>query len=73
MDRSLVPGLKSEKITYETYLAYSPEKIELIEGNLCNDEAALKQLLVLLMYNIGLEETVRLAPRELWEQALRNV
>jgi hypothetical protein len=36
------------------------------------DEEAVKKLALLLIYNIGIEETIKLAPKELWERALNT-
>jgi hypothetical protein len=55
------------------YCEYIPEKLELCDGILIGDKEQARKLLLLLLYNIGLEEAVKLAPKELWKQALKNI
>ena len=71
-----VPDLAPQPITREQYEALTPEKLELWKGYLIHGEdehAARRDLLLLLLTNEGLEATVRLAPVELWQAALRSV
>jgi len=70
------PRLQPRPITLAEYEAFTPEKLELWEGYLIlpgdyHDER--RNLLLLLLVNEGLEAAVRLAPAELWREALRNV
>ena len=70
-----VPGLQPGPITMEQYYALTPEKLELWQGYLVgppdwHDER--RNLLLLLLVNEGLETAVRLAPPELWRQALER-
>ncbi|HTE85799.1 MAG TPA: hypothetical protein VK821_13805 [Dehalococcoidia bacterium] len=56
-------------------LAFTPEKIELIDGDLLygpEDHEGRRNLLQLLLTNEGLQEAVRLAPAEVWREALRR-
>lgn len=72
----LVPDLEPHRINIEQYYAYAPEKFELIDGYLFApppwDEWR-RNLLLLLLYQEGLREAVRLAPPEAWRAALREV
>lgn len=68
-----VPDLPARPITLDEFLEHTPEKFELIGGYLFygpyyGDER--RDLLALLLTNVGLVEAVRLAPRERWLQAL---
>lgn len=71
-----VPDLARRRINIHEYHAFTPEKLELIEGYLVHgpdypDER--RDLLMLLLVNQGLIEAVRLAPAERWREALRQV
>lgn len=63
-------------INIDLYMRFTPEKLELIEGYLIDGpespEARLK-LLALLLTNAGLKAALRLASRQAWEQAMREV
>ena len=56
-------------------MRFTPTKLELVEGYLIDGpdrpEARLK-LLALLLRNVGLKAALRLAPREVWQQAMRE-
>ncbi len=70
------PGLEPQPITYEEYSNLTPEKLELWEGFLVSrpdDNYWRDRLLSLLLKNQGLARAVRIAPRELWEQALSQL
>ena len=62
-----------EPITPEQYAAFTPEKLELIDGYLTAgpepNEARLR-LLALLLTNCGLEDAVTLASPEHWREAM---
>lgn len=73
MDKKIIPDLKPQAVTCDLYYDYTPEKFELIDGVVFGDEEELKKLLLLLMYNIGLEETVKLAPKTLWKEAINTL
>lgn len=70
-----VPRWWPAPITIEQYLAFTPEKLELIDGYLIGGpetpEARL-HLLALLLSNCGLEAAVRLAPPDDWREALER-
>lgn len=71
-----VPGLEPTRINIEQYWSLTPEKLELLEGYLIggpDDHQERRDLLLLLLTNEGLEAAVRLAPVELWREALRRV
>lgn len=71
-----VPGLRPRRINIDQYHSLAPEKIELLEGYLirgARDHQARRDLLLLLLVNEGLQAAVRLAPAELWQEALRSV
>jgi hypothetical protein len=70
-----VPDLGPKPISMDEYYAFTPEKIELLEGFLLygpEDHEGRRDLLQLLLKNEGLQESVRLAPLELWQEALRR-
>ncbi|HEX3046720.1 MAG TPA: hypothetical protein VHY08_18340 [Bacillota bacterium] len=70
MSKKILPELKPQLIDAEMFDDYTPEKLELFDGVLLGDIEEAKKLLLLLLFNIGLEEAVKLAPKELWEQAI---
>ena len=47
-----------------------PGRLELVRGKLCFDESERRDLLAGLLENIGLDEVVRLADLQHWQQAL---
>jgi hypothetical protein len=49
-----------------------PEKMELIEGKLFWGERYRLGMLAAMLVQVGLKDAVRLAPRELWLEALRQ-
>ena len=70
------PDLERRPITLEEYHACTVEHLELLDGYLCDGpppSQRRRELLQLLMANAGLLEAVRLAPQELWRDALRRV
>ncbi len=76
MNSRPVPDLKPKPINVEQYLELTPEKLELIEGYLISGPQypeERRDLLLLLLVNEGLEGAVRLAPLDLWREALRRV
>ena len=71
-----VPGLLPAPINMEQYYALTPEKLELWQGYLVGPpdwHEERRNLLLLLLVNEGLQTAVRLAPAELWRQALDRV
>ena len=62
-----------DPITLEQYAAFTPKKLELIDGYLLggpDDPEARLHLLALLLTNRGLEEAVNLASPDDWREAL---
>lgn len=71
-----VPQLEHQRINFEQYEAFTPEKLELIEGYLIDGPTyheERRDLLLLLLVNEGLLEAVRLAPEAAWREAIRQV
>ncbi|GJL52633.1 MAG: hypothetical protein NPIRA01_38600 [Nitrospirales bacterium] len=76
MSRLPIPDLEGRPLTKAEYYALTPEKLELFEGYLitdADDEGLRKKLLLALFLNEGLLNVVKLAPREKWEEALRQL
>jgi len=72
----LVPDIEPRPINVEQYEAFTPEKLELIEGYLIDGPDYHEErldLLMLLLVNEGLAEAVRLAPEANWREAIRRV
>lgn len=70
-----VPDVTPRPINFEQYEAFTPEKLELIEGYLIDGPDYHEErldLLMLLLVNEGLEEAVRLAPAGRWQEAIRR-
>ena len=68
-----VPDLDPQALTADQYFAFTPEKLELIQGYLIDARESPEQrmqLLALLLLNVGLVEAVKLAPRTRWLEAL---
>ncbi len=64
-----------EPITAEQYLAFTPGKLELVQGYLLDGPdtpQARLDLLALLLANCGLEQAVQLASPEDWRDALER-
>lgn len=71
-----VPELEPQPITLDDYMNCTPEKLELVSGFLVSkpeDNYWRDHLLSLLLKNQGLLKVVRMAPKDLWEQALFQV
>lgn len=71
-----IPDLEPRAIGLEEYHAHTPEKFELLEGYLFDTAEypdVRRQLLGLLLVNVGLLDAVRLAPEERWREALQRV
>jgi hypothetical protein len=60
----MIPSKNPQTITYSQYERYTPEKLELINGNLLWSEQERIELLLLLLYNVGLETFLRHLPEE---------
>lgn len=70
------PTLEPRPISFEQYQAFTPEKLELFSGYLIappDSPEERRQLLALLLVNLGLSETVELAPAGRWREALDRV
>jgi hypothetical protein len=68
-----LPGLEPAPIAMEQYELLTPEKLELWQGYLISGpdhHESRRNLLSLLLVNEGIREAVRLAPVELWQEAL---
>ncbi len=50
-----------------------PEKMELIEGKLFGAQRYRLGMLAAMLEQVGLKEAVKLAPKELWLEALRQL
>ncbi len=62
-----------EPITLEQYIAFTPEKLELVRGYLIEGPDTTEerlQLLALLLTNCGLEAAVALASKDDWREAI---
>jgi hypothetical protein len=60
----IIPSKNPQKITYSQYERYTPEKLELLDGNLLWNEQERMNLLLLLLCNVGLEALVQHLPKE---------
>lgn len=69
---SLEPGLEGRPVTLDEYRAFTPEKLELLSGYLIappEEPEERWRLLMLLLVNVGLVETLKLAPEARWREA----
>ena len=60
----IVPAPKAKKIIYSQYERYTPEKLELVQGDLLWSEQERINLLLLLLYNVGLEAFLQHLPEK---------
>ncbi|MGG1289843.1 hypothetical protein ABE218_00325 [Bacillus smithii] len=60
----MIPSKNPQPITYSQYERYTPEKLELINRNLLGSEQERIELLLLLLYNVGLETFLQHLPEE---------
>lgn len=63
-------GVEPHPFTVEELLALEEIKLELLDGVLTGDVDMRRALLRALLANVGLREVVRMAPAELWREAL---
>lgn len=66
------PGLVGRPVTLDEYRRFTPEKLELLSGYLIappEEPEERRRLLMLLLVNVGLVETLRLAPEARWREA----
>jgi len=61
----LVPAFQARRPTVEEFSAYTPEKLELIDGHLPGEE----DLLLLLLTSIGLRRAAEVVGPKLWRSA----
>ncbi len=70
------PTLEPRPIGFEQYQVFTPEKLELFSGYLIappDSPEKRRQLLALLLVNLGLSDVVKLAPAARWQEALDRV
>ncbi len=65
-------ALDPQPLTSDWWDDFPEMKLEYLDGVLCGDRPRRATLLRALLVNMGLREVVRLAPRELWLQALES-
>ncbi|MED3575846.1 hypothetical protein [Cytobacillus praedii] len=69
----LIPKKEAQPINYEIYEGFTPgeNKLEMLRGNFLpfNDER--RKMLMLCLYNMGLQEFVRTLPQESKEELFR--
>jgi hypothetical protein len=73
---ALLPELQPRAVSVNDFREHTPEKLELVEGFLIDGAQypeARRRLLGLLLVNVGLLETIRLAPAERWRDALQHL
>jgi hypothetical protein len=63
---TLKPGNRPRRLTAEEYHLYTPEKLELIRGEVPGAE----KLLLLLLTNVGLHRAATLVGHETWRRAI---
>ncbi|NMM65458.1 hypothetical protein HBE96_23045 [Clostridium sp. P21] len=68
----LTPTIKGQKLNLEDYDRYTPEKFEYYNGYVFGDKITTCKLISLLMVNVGIEAVIKLAPKAMWEEALKN-
>lgn len=70
---ALIPKLEGQNVTLGVFEQYIPEKIELLDGKICEGGKDLEKLFELILYNIGIEKAIKYAPKELWLEALEKM
>ena len=71
--KSLQPECEGRPLTLDEYRAFTPEKLKLFSGYLIaprDEPEERRQLLMLLLVNVGLVETLELVPEARWREAL---
>ena len=69
------PGLEPRRITFAQYHAHTPEKLEFLSGYLiapADSAEERRQLLALLLVNVGPIDAVKLAPEARWRESLNR-
>lgn len=72
---SLQPHGEGRPLTLDEYRAFTPEKLELFSGYLIaprDEPEERRRLLMLLLVNVGLVETMKLVPEAHWREALER-
>jgi hypothetical protein len=64
-------GLESQPLKFDDFVARCPEKLELRDGYMGKSKQDAKQLLAMSLQSFGLVEAVKLAPKELWLEAIK--
>ncbi len=65
--------LESQPLDYDTVQYYLPEKWEMPrKGKLLYSDQELQRVLKLLIFNLGIEKTLNIIPREMIKQFLKN-
>lgn len=68
--KSLELKLEQQVVSYALYQDFTPEKIELIDGLLLGEESAAEKMLLILIFNLGVERTLQLIPNKLIQEFL---
>lgn len=71
-----IAGLEPHRLTLAEYHSCKVEHLELLDGYLCDGpppSRRRRELLQLMLANVGLLEAVRLAPEQRWREALNRV
>jgi len=65
-DKDLIPRLERQEINYDNYYHFVPHelKIEVFDGDLFGTYRERKNFLMMLLYNVGLKEFVKMLPEE---------
>lgn len=71
---TLKPSLDPQAIWWEIFEMIKPERIELLDEMIfCDSQEGTLSLLKMLVTNVGLAEVVKIAPVEIWQEALKNI
>jgi hypothetical protein len=65
-------GRRGKLLNVERFML-APEKIELVDGKLFDNEERRMDMLGLLLENVGIDAVLRLGPPELWREAVKEV
>jgi len=61
-----MPSLAGRRLTADEFMAHVPEKLELVDGHIPDEEP----LLLLLLASVGLHRAAELVGRETWARAI---
>lgn len=67
----LIPGKEPQRLRYGIWSEYTPEKLELIDGEALYGGEQRDRMLLMLVYNTGLEHLVNMLPKESVEELKR--